>query len=71
MYVSTHVYGAFYQYNPLKNIFMYRGKDTRMGLPLNPKYPSIIKMEGTHPVLYAALGSHGLWGSPGMDVWST
>ncbi|KAB7507610.1 Vacuolar protein sorting-associated protein 62 [Armadillidium nasatum] len=64
MYVSTHTHGAYYQYEPNENSFVYRGKDTRIGLPLNPKYPPIIKVDGTHPVLYAALGSHGLWGSP-------
>ena len=65
MYVSTHTYGAYYEYNRKKNIFFYIGKDTREGLPLSPKYPHVIKMDGSHPILYAAKGSHGLWGSPG------
>ena len=71
MYVSMHTYGAYYAYDRRKNMFYYRGKDTRLGIPLKPKYPQVLKMDGTHPVVYAALGSHGLWAGPGVMFKNT
>ena len=69
MYVSSHFYGAFYQYIPSKHLFEYRGKDARHPLPVSAKFPSTIKLKGTHPVVFSALGSHGLWGGPGMPTY--
>ena len=31
-----------------------------------PNYPPTVELIGTHPVVYSANGSHGLWGSPGQ-----
>lgn len=31
-----------------------------------PKYPLVVELDGTHPVVYSANGSHGLWASPGF-----
>ena len=66
MYVSTHHFGAFYEYDTIKREFYYSGQDARVGPMMSPQYPDVVKLEkGTHPVLYSALGSHGLWGASG------
>ena len=30
-----------------------------------PTFPATVQMAGTHPVVYSANGSHGLWAAPG------
>ena len=32
---------------------------------LNPSFPETLHVAGTHPIVYSANGSHGLWASPG------
>ncbi|KAG0701666.1 hypothetical protein GWK47_025264 [Chionoecetes opilio] len=65
MYVSTHTFGAYYTYDVQNHRFVYEDEDTRKGIPLSPVYPKIIQLTGSHPILYSAKGSHGLWGAEG------
>ena len=69
MYISTHYFGAFYLYNETLNQFIYSGQDARIGPLLNVNYPKIVNLNGNHPILYSALGSHGLWSSPGHSYF--
>ncbi|CAL4168249.1 unnamed protein product [Meganyctiphanes norvegica] len=70
MYVSSHTFGAFYKYNPDKNLFYYTHQDTRAGINLSINFPEFVYMDNNHPVLYSALGSHGLWSKPGVHQYS-
>lgn len=71
MYVSSHNFGAYYQYNSYHQHFEYTGQDTRKGIPMSPEYPKIVRVESSHPVLYSALGSHGLWAAPGLHQYNS
>lgn len=68
MYVSSHHFGAYYKYDSHHHHFTYSGQDTRKGIPMSPIYPERVKVVNSHPVLYSALGSHGLWAAPGKIV---
>lgn len=70
MYVSTHTFGAYYTYDAYRHEFLYAREDVRKGIPMSPNYPRTVQLTGSHPVLYAAQGSHGLWGSPGIHQFS-
>ena len=37
----------------------------RFARDLSPTFPESVLMAGTHPVVYSANGSHGLWAAPG------
>ncbi|KAG5672685.1 hypothetical protein PVAND_002795 [Polypedilum vanderplanki] len=65
MYVSAHDAGAFYTYDRLTGTFEYKSQETRKGYLQHPTFPKTIITSENHPVLFAAEGSHGLWGSPG------
>lgn len=65
MYLSSHTFGAYYTYDPHRHEFLYTGEDFREGIPMSPNFPGTVQLTGFHPVLYAAQGSHGLWGSTG------
>ena len=65
MYVSAHTFGAYYTYDPENHKFVYEDKDTRGGIPVSPVYPKTIELSESHPILYSAKGSHGLWGAEG------
>ncbi|XP_047483296.1 uncharacterized protein LOC125035144 isoform X2 [Penaeus chinensis] len=71
MYVSSHNFGAYYQYDSYHQHFEYSGQDTRKGIPMSPEYPKRVRVESSHPVLYSARGSHGLWAAPGLHQYNT
>lgn len=65
MYVSVHDSGAYYSYSKLTNTFEYKSQETREGILQRPIFPKTVVTSDSHPVLFAAEGSHGLWSSPG------
>ncbi|KAG5345009.1 VPS62 protein, partial [Acromyrmex heyeri] len=66
MYVSAHDVGAFYQYDPRNGTFIYESQETRKGLFQKPTFPEKVYTAGdSHPILFSARGSHGLWTAPG------
>lgn len=65
MYVSAHDAGAYYSYNRLTGTFEFRSQETRKGILQRPNFPKTVTTSFKHPVLFAALGSHGLWTAPG------
>ncbi|XP_063881478.1 uncharacterized protein LOC135111735 isoform X1 [Scylla paramamosain] len=72
MYVSAHTFGAYYTYDATNNRFIYEYEDTREGIPMSPVYPKIIHLSGgSHPILYSARGSHGLWGAEGTNQYNS
>lgn len=71
LYISTHYFGAFYSYNESSNSFYYYGQDARVGPLLNVDYPKEVQVDGSQPVVYSALGSHGLWASEGEHIYNS
>ena len=79
LYLNAHNFGAFYKYQEIKTwpgdeakfIFncgkKYSYNDQEMEVPY-PKAVSIV--EGSHPELFAANGSHGIWGASGKFEYS-
>jgi hypothetical protein len=66
MYVSAHDSGAFYRYDPRNGTFVYESQETRKGLLQKPTFPEKVYTAGdSHPILFSARGSHGLWTAPG------
>ncbi|XP_024886992.1 uncharacterized protein LOC112464304 [Temnothorax curvispinosus] len=66
MYVSAHDAGAFYRYDPRNGNFVYESQETRKGLFQKPIFPEkVYTAGGSHPILFSARGSHGLWTAPG------
>ncbi|XP_032691003.1 uncharacterized protein LOC116853843 [Odontomachus brunneus] len=66
MYVSAHDAGAFYRYDPQNGTFVYESQETRKGLFQKPTFPEkVYTAGGSHPILFSARGSHGLWTAPG------
>ncbi|XP_046430685.1 uncharacterized protein LOC124184710 [Neodiprion fabricii] len=66
MYVSAHDAGAFYRYDPVEKDFVYEAQETRKGIFQKPIFPDYVYTAGgSHPVLFSAKGSHGLWTAPG------
>lgn len=65
MYVSAHDAGAYYTYDRLTGTFEYKSQETRKGILQHPNFPKTVVTSENHPILFAAEGSHGLWGSPG------
>jgi hypothetical protein len=65
MYVSAHDAGAFYKYDRLTGTFEYQRQETRKGILQQPTFPKVVVTSDTHPVLFSAEGSHGLWSAPG------
>lgn len=66
MYVSAHDTGAFYRYDRRNGTFVYESQETRMGLFQKPTFPEKVYTAGdSHPILFSARGSHGLWTAPG------
>ena len=66
MYVSAHDAGAFYRYDLGSGTFVYESQETRKGIFQKPVFPErVYTAEGSHPVLFSARGSHGLWTAPG------
>ncbi|KAJ8684299.1 hypothetical protein QAD02_020091 [Eretmocerus hayati] len=66
MYVSAHDAGAFYRYESRSGQFVFESQETRKGIFQKPIFPErVYTAEGSHPVLFSARGSHGLWTAPG------
>ncbi|XP_035676246.1 putative vacuolar protein sorting-associated protein TDA6 [Branchiostoma floridae] len=55
IYVSAHNFGGKYDWDAASQTYK-KGGDT-------------VRTEGTHPVLYSAKGSHGLWSNPGTHTY--
>ncbi|CAH1274734.1 Hypp5406 [Branchiostoma lanceolatum] len=55
LFVSSHDFGGIYDWDAASQTYK-KGEDA-------------IQTEGTHPILYSALGSHGLWSTPGSHVY--
>ncbi|XP_037082856.1 putative vacuolar protein sorting-associated protein TDA6 [Pollicipes pollicipes] len=70
IYPSAHDFGAYYTYNPTTRDFRLTSQNNRGRFPVSPEYAPILKVRGTHPVLYVAKGSHGLWPDAGVQVFS-
>ena len=61
-------FGALYEYHPEANEFHFeRGEGLQVGEVTFPiAYPQkVVMINGTHPELFSANGSHGTWASPG------
>ncbi|KAL1461850.1 hypothetical protein WDU94_013717, partial [Cyamophila willieti] len=71
MYVSAHDAGAFYTFNKKSRQFKYDRMEIRKGIMQRPTFPDVVDLtpRGTHPVLFAAKGSHGLWTAPGKHKY--
>lgn len=67
MYVSAHDAGAYYTYERLSGSFEFRRQETRNNHILQQAiFPKTVRtVANGHPVLFSALGSHGLWVAPG------
>ncbi|XP_066581581.1 uncharacterized protein [Prorops nasuta] len=66
MYVSAHDAGAYYIYDARRGHFAYASQETRKGIFQKPIFPERVFTDaGSHPVLFSARGSHGLWTAPG------
>ncbi|XP_076630064.1 uncharacterized protein LOC143346144, partial [Colletes latitarsis] len=66
MYVSAHDAGAFYRYDLRSGTFVYESQETRKGIFQKPIFPErVYTAGGSHPILFSARGSHGLWTAPG------
>ncbi|XP_063912173.1 uncharacterized protein LOC135129018 isoform X3 [Zophobas morio] len=66
MYIAIHNTGGYYTLAPHQQHFkldVYRKV-------LKPKLPPIVRIQGGHPVLFSATGSHGLWPAPGEHTYS-
>ena len=76
IYISVHSFGALYAWNETnKNFDFVEGEDSA-GLRdegqnrYKPDYPLLVEMfNGTHPIVYSANGSHGLWALPGVYTY--
>lgn len=66
MFLAVHDAGVYYNFDIKRSIFRYDSQVTRKGVVQRPKFPRIVRTQGGHPVLFSALGSHGLWSSPGV-----
>ncbi|XP_053598673.1 uncharacterized protein LOC103571680 [Microplitis demolitor] len=66
MYVSAHDAGAYYRYDIRSGTFIYESQETRKGIFQKPIFPErVFTSSGSHPILFSAKGSHGLWTAPG------
>lgn len=71
LFISTHDVGAYYTYDQVFNVFRYRNSRNDKGILQRPTYPSTLKVyNNSHPIVFAANGSHGLWATPGNHVYS-
>lgn len=65
MYVSAHDAGAYYTFDRLTGTFEFKRQETRKGILQQPNFPKTVITSDSHPVLFSAEGSHGLWATPG------
>ncbi|XP_068224026.1 uncharacterized protein [Palaemon carinicauda] len=71
LYIASHNFGAFYTYDHHNHVFRYQSEDTREGLTMFPEYPKLLRLHENHPIIFAALGSHGLWPTPGTHHYNS
>ncbi|XP_019640456.1 PREDICTED: putative vacuolar protein sorting-associated protein TDA6 [Branchiostoma belcheri] len=57
IYVSAHDFGGEYYWDAASQTYNKPG--------------DIVRTDGTHPVLYSAKGSHGLWSTPGTRTYKS
>ncbi|XP_030752097.1 putative vacuolar protein sorting-associated protein TDA6 isoform X1 [Sitophilus oryzae] len=68
LYLSLHDLGAYYTYEKATNTFKFESrlkKEKLAHLSTTKEFPEYVRLQGGHPVLFAAEGSHGLWAAPG------
>ena len=66
--VNVHTMGALYQYQNESNTFEFlSGEDLEItdGVAVPVEYPDTVNLVDTHPELFVANGSHGMWAQPG------
>jgi len=86
LYLSVHNFGAYYSWDEsTKKFYLTKGetpkqKAARQGRQktnrkfvreLEPDFPDVLHLAGTHPVMFSANGSHGLWATPGKHTFSS
>ncbi|XP_075221768.1 uncharacterized protein LOC142324727 isoform X2 [Lycorma delicatula] len=65
MYISAHDAGALYKFESKSKQFLFQKQEVRVGVLQQPSFPKVVQLFlGTHPILFAAKGSHGLWAAP-------
>lgn len=83
IHLNVHSFGAYYEWNETtKNFQFFVGEEVRSVVDpdyddspyekdarYEPQYPPTVELMGTHPVVYSANGSHGLWGSPDVHTY--
>lgn len=52
-------------------MYKYKKQVVRKGIVVRPKFPRLLQLSQGRPVLFAALGSHGLWTAPGDQYFVT
>ncbi|XP_066291649.1 uncharacterized protein [Branchiostoma lanceolatum] len=55
IYVSAHSFGGKYDWDAASRTYK--------------SCFDVVRTEGTHPILYSAAGSHGLWSTPGTHTY--
>ncbi|XP_076268014.1 uncharacterized protein LOC143201042 isoform X2 [Rhynchophorus ferrugineus] len=65
LFLAVHDAGVYYTYERDNNVFKFESKMPRKSVAQVPTYPAYIRLQGGHPVLFAAKGSHGVWSAPG------
>ncbi|XP_059352054.1 uncharacterized protein LOC130688756 [Daphnia carinata] len=83
IHLNVHSFGAYYEWNETTQNFQFLvGEEVRSAVNPNydgspyekdaryePRYPPTVELMGTHPIVYSANGSHGLWGSPDVHTY--
>ncbi|XP_022913223.2 uncharacterized protein [Onthophagus taurus] len=67
LFASTHDIGAYYSYDLRGRVFRYKDQRRRKTLLKHINFPAEVRLDRNRPVLYAARGSHGLWGDRGRQ----
>lgn len=62
-----HSIGSFYTFDAASNTFKFSSSKTK-GVQTVESPPETIQIVNSHPVIFAAEGSHGLWGAAGIVV---
>ena len=79
LYLNAHNFGAFYKYQEIKTktgneskfTFNCGKKFSHNDQEMHVPYPRAVSIvEGSHPEVFAANGSHGIWGDSGKFEYS-
>ncbi|XP_023022410.2 uncharacterized protein isoform X1 [Leptinotarsa decemlineata] len=70
LYLSIHDFGGYFTYNEKGRYFKFDAQENKKTAHRVPKFPQIVRTQGSHPVVFSAYGSHGLWSSPGEYVYT-